>query len=275
MKKLLPLIIISAALGATWLISKKGAPSRESLLPLSRSVAEQEKGLDRAAAAAFPLSADEERRIGTDIDASISSPPPTPGTPDAALAAGWREFGGDAAASDLVRRFRGRYEFRTTPAGGENAFAVPGGFIYVTLPLLRRLGNDRDALLFVAGHEIGHVELGHCADAYRLTEGAHDPITATVGGVLSIGRLFSEMHFSSTQELEADRFAIRLMRSVHADAHGALRAFDALGLPADADKNTKRNPGTVAGEAVAAYFQTHPGAWERRAAIEREIDSGR
>jgi predicted Zn-dependent protease len=273
MRKRLPLTLISAALLVAALIAKKGAPSRESLLPLSRSVADQEKGLDRAAAEAFPLSEDEERSIGADIDRSIAGAPPTAGSPDAGLAAQWRELGGAAASSPLVSRFRGRYEFRTASDGSENAFAVPGGFVYITLPLLRRLAGDRDALLFVAGHEIGHIELGHCADAYRLTSGARDPITATVGGVLSIGRLFAEMRFSATQELEADKFAIRLMRTVHADPRGALRAFDALGVTAETE--TKRDPATVAGEGLAAYFRTHPGSWERRAAIEREIASER
>jgi len=273
MKKIIPPILFSAALGLAILISKKGSASRESLLPLSRSVAEQEKGLDRAAAVAFPLSVDEERAIGADIDREIAGAPAAPGTPDAALAARWRETAGDAARASSVARFRGRYEFRTTPDGGENAFALPGGFIYITLPLLRRIGDDRDALLFIAGHEIGHVELGHCADAYRLRAGDRDPITATLGGALSVGRIFASMHFSSTQELEADKFSVLLLRSIHADPQGALRAFDALGVRAETD--TKRDPGTVAVEGLADYFQTHPGSWERRAAIEREIAATR
>jgi len=274
MKKALPAVLISAALGVALLLSKKGGPSRESLLPLSRAVAEQEKGIDRAAAVAFPLSPDEERRVGEGIDRALNgAAAPAPGTPAAAAAARWREFGGDAARSPLVTRFRGRYEFRATPSGGLNAFAVPGGFVYATLPLLDRLGSDGDALLFVLGHEIGHVELGHCADAYRLGAGAHDPITAVLGGVLSVGRLFAELHFSSTQELEADRFAVRLVRSVRGDPRAGLRVFDALGLTAD--RETKRDPGAVAAEGMTDYFRTHPGSWERRAALEREIGGTR
>lgn len=274
MRRLLPpTILVSLALGVSFLLSKKAAPSRESLLPLSRSVAEQEKGLDRAAAVAFPLSPEEERRFGQDIDRALNGGDPAPGTPAAAAAARWREFGGDAARSPLVTRFRGRYEFRVTPAGGPNAFAIPGGFVYATQPLLDRLGSDGDALLFVLGHEIGHVELGHCADAYRLRAGAHDPITAVLGGVLSVGRLFAELHFSSTQELEADRFAARLMRSLRRDPAAGLRVFDALGLTADAE--TKRDPGAVAAEGLTDYFRTHPGSWERRAALRREVEAGR
>jgi predicted Zn-dependent protease len=273
MRKYLPLGLISAALGVSLLLSKSGGASRESLLPLSRAVAEQEKGVDRAAAVAFPLSPDEERRIGEGIDRDLQSEQPAPKDSDAAADARWREVGGTAARSGLVMRFRGRYVFRTTPYDGINAFAIPGGFVYGTLPLIKKLAGDEDALLYVIGHEIGHVELGHCADAYRLRAGSDNPVAAAAGAVLSVGRIFAEMHFSSTQELEADQFSVHLMRSLHRDPRGALRAMDALGLTAD--KETKRDPGTVAVEGLADYFQTHPGAWERRAALEREIGAPR
>ena len=268
MRKALPFVVVSAALAVALLLSRAGGPSRESLLPLSRTLAEQEKGVDRAAGAAFPLSADEERRIGEDLDRGLFVEPAL-GTPRVLTAARWREFGSTAASSPLVARFRGRYVFRTTPEGGVNAFALPGGFVYATEPLLQKLGDDGDALLFVLGHEIGHVELGHCADAYRLRAGASDPVRAVLGGVLSVGRIFAALHFSSAQELEADAFSVRLMRSLKRDPTAGLRVFDALGLPADSQ--TKRGPGEVAVEGMTDYFRTHPGSWERRAALAREI----
>lgn len=245
MNNALPLILVSVALGAAVLLSR-GSGSRESLLPLSRAVAEQEKGLDRAAGAAFPLSPDEERRIGEGLDRGLAH----------VESARLGEFGETAAGSPLVTRFRGRYVFRATPSGGLNAFALPGGFVYATEPFLKRLQGDGDALLFALGHEIGHVELGHCADAYRLR------------GALSVARLFAQLHFNPSQELEADAYAVRLMRSLGRDPRAGLRVFDALGLPAGA--RTKRGPGEVVLEGAADYFRTHPGSWERRAALERE-----
>jgi predicted Zn-dependent protease len=271
MKRTLPAVLVVGALGVAFLLSHAAAPSRESLLPLSRS--EQAKGLDRAAGAAFPLSPDQERRIGEGLDRGLAGSPPAPGTPQAALAAGWRELGGTAAGSPLVTRFRGRYAFRTTPEGGVNAFALPGGFVYATEPLLKKLAGDGDALLFVAGHEIGHVELGHCADAYRLRADTDDPLRTVLGGALSVGRLFAQLQFSSAQELEADAYSVRLLRSLRRDPRAGLRVFDALGLTADA--RTKRGAGEVAVEGMTDYFRTHPGSWERRAALEREIGAAR
>ncbi|MDE2491916.1 MAG: M48 family metalloprotease [Elusimicrobia bacterium] len=269
----MPPLLAAAALGAAFLLSRRAAPSRESVLPLSRAVADQEKALDRAAARAFPLTPDQERRIGARIDARLSrEAAPRPGSPAAARAARWSRLGRLAESSPLVTRFRGRYVFRTTLRGGVNAFAVPGGYVYATDALLRRFPKDDDALLFVLGHELGHVELGHCADAYRLTA-ASDPAREVLGGALSLGRLFVELHFSPTQELEADAFSVRLLRSLGRDPRAGLRVFDGLGLRAGG--NVKRGPGEVAAEGLADYFRTHPGAWERRAALERDIEETR
>ncbi|MCR4295341.1 MAG: M48 family metallopeptidase, partial [Elusimicrobia bacterium] len=263
-----PILLVAAALGAAFAVSR-GGRSRESLLPVSRAVAEHAKGLDRGSAIVFPLSADEERAIGEKIDADLrrASEPP-PGTPGASRAALWKELGLEAAGSPLVKRFRGRYEFRAVDRGGVNAFAVPGGFVYATDGLLEKLQKDPDALLFTLGHEIGHIELGHCADAYRLRAGAKDPLRALLGGVILVPRLLASLHFSPSQELEADAYAARLLRSLERDPAAGLRTFDALGLKADAE--LRRGPGRVAVEGLSDYFRTHPGSWERRAALERE-----
>ena len=267
MRETLPLILAAVAAGTAFLVARAG-PSRESVLPLSRTVAEHEKGLDRASAVAFPLSPEEERRIGADMARAVGEPAPAaPGSSAAIHEAQWREATGEAARSALIRRFPGQYVFRVVDEPSPNAFAMPGGFVFATSSLLDKIGGDFDALMFVAGHEIGHIELGHTADAYRLGASGRDPISVIVGGVLSVPRLFAELHFSQTQELEADAFAVALMRSRGRDPRAGLRVFDALGIPKDA--NTKRGPDEIAVEGLTDYFRTHPGGWERRAALER------
>lgn len=273
MKRLAPVALVALALGAAFVVGRGGS-SRESLLPLSRAVAEHGKGLDRGTAVVFPLSAEEERAIGEKIDGDLrrASEPP-PGTPGASRAALWKELGLEAAGSPLVKRFRGRYEFRSVDHGGVNAFAVPGGFVYATGELLEKLQKDPDALLFVLGHEIGHIELGHCADRYRLRAGEKDPVRAVLGGAIFLPRMLASLHFSPSQELESDAYAARLMRTLKRDPAAGLRLFDALGLKADAQ--TKRGAGEVVIEGLSDYFRTHPGSWERRSALEREARESR
>ncbi len=272
MKGLAPVALIALALGAAFVVGRSG-PSRESLLPVSRAVAEHGKGLDRGTAVVFPLSVDEERAIGEKIAKDLRAAGAAPGTAEASRAALWKELGHEAQGSPLVRRFRGRYEFRAVEDGGVNAFAVPGGFVYATGGLLEKLQKDPDALLFVLGHEIGHIELGHCADRYRLSAGAKDPVRAVLGGAIMVPRMLASLHFSPSQELESDAYAARLLRTLKRDPAAGLRLFDALGLKADAD--TKRGAGEVAAEGLSDYFRTHPGSWERRNALEREARESR
>jgi len=274
MRAALGAAVVLMAVGCAVMLTRAGGGSRESLVPLSRAVAEHGKAADRALAVPFPLSAEEERRHGERLASGLAAAEPAPGTPEAGRAALWRELGAEAAASAGIGRFRGRYEFRVAASGGgANAFALPGGFVYATPELLARLADDPDALLFVAGHEIGHVELLHCADGFRLRAGQPDPLRAVVGGVLSVSRVLAALHFSEVQELEADAFAGRLLHALRRDPLAGLRAMDALGLPAD--RETKRRVDEVLAEGLSDYFRTHPGSWERRAALERSALSSR
>ena len=58
------------------------------------------------------------------------------------------------------------YHFTIVDSSVANAFALPGGYIYITRGLLVRLGNEAQ-LSSVLGHEIGHVTARH--GAKRLT----------------------------------------------------------------------------------------------------------
>ncbi|MDX6768110.1 MAG: hypothetical protein SF051_01145, partial [Elusimicrobiota bacterium] len=75
-KTLLPLATLSAAVGAAVLLARGGSPSRESLVPLSRAAGDQLKGVDRASAVVFPLSADEERAAGERLARGVAAAAP-------------------------------------------------------------------------------------------------------------------------------------------------------------------------------------------------------
>jgi len=212
----------------------------------------------------MPMTPDEERRVGEEIDAHMRAEP----------AGGLiLELGRQLAASPLVQRFPRRYEFRVLPdAVMVNAFAIPGGFVYITGGLQRRFPpTDPDALLFVIGHEIGHVELGHCEDGYRTREWLRKVGLGSMGTVAGALRGLAQLQFSEVQELEADAFAARLVDSEHRDPASGLRALELLGLTDAVDRNTKRDPARVAVEGLTDYFRTHPGSWERRNRLRQEV----
>jgi Zn-dependent protease with chaperone function len=265
-KKILPIALVSLLAGAAALLTlRKGSPTRESLLPVLRTAQQHAKQLDRAGGLILPMSPEEERRIGRDLDSRLAGAPLPPG-PIPAMA---RRLG----SAPLVVRFRGRYEFRTLPGQASvNAFALPGGFVYLLGGLTRRFAPDPDALAFVIAHEIGHVELGHCADAFRGGNWLDKAGLGALKGPERVLRVLAQLEFSETQELEADSFAVRLLRSVGRDPAAGLRALDLLGLAEDADRATKRGPGKVALEGAADYLRTHPGGWERRNNLRHEME---
>ena len=64
-----------------------------------------------------------------------------------------------AAASNDPMPYHG-YMFLTVQSDEVNAFAVPGGFVFVTTGMLKFL-KDEDELAAILGHEMGHMELRH------------------------------------------------------------------------------------------------------------------
>jgi predicted Zn-dependent protease len=88
-----------------------------------------------------------------------------------------------------------------------NAFAAPGGFMFVTTGMLKFLRNE-DELAFVLAHEVAHIELDHGLNAIKQNEGAKIFAEATADangdGLFSAFRDFAENGFSQSLEGEAD-----------------------------------------------------------------------
>jgi predicted Zn-dependent protease len=88
-----------------------------------------------------------------------------------------------------------------------NAFAAPGGFMFVTTGMLEFLKNE-DELAFVLAHEVAHIELDHGLNAIKQNEGAKIFAEATADengeGPFAAFRNFAENGFSQSLEGEAD-----------------------------------------------------------------------
>ena len=88
-----------------------------------------------------------------------------------------------------------------------NAFAAPGGFVFVTTGMLDFVENE-DELAFVLAHEIAHIEMDHGLNAIKQNEGAKlfESATADMGGGGLFGELLAwgENGFSKDLEQEAD-----------------------------------------------------------------------
>ncbi|GAA4007922.1 M48 family metalloprotease [Sphingomonas humi] len=136
----------------------------------------------------------------------------------------------------------GSYRFTTLNSAVENAFAVPGGYVYITRQLMG-LMNDEAELAFVLGHETGHVAANH-AQA-RESASQRNAIGGILGAILgsvigggignAIGQLaqtgsqLNTLKFSRAQEYDADRLGISYMTRAGYDPAGSSTMLAALG----------------------------------------------
>lgn len=128
--------------------------------------------------------------------------------------------------------------FTTLNSAVENAFSVPGGYVYVTRQLMG-LMDDESELAFALGHEVGHIAANHAhareAYARRSPLGVFGQI---VGAILGPGVMSSMLQnrarldtlsFSRDQEYQADTLGMRYMISSGYDPAGATGILAALG----------------------------------------------
>jgi len=155
-----------------------------------------------------------------------------------------------------------------------NAFALPGGYIYITrgiLPFLR----DEAELAAVMGHEVGHVDARHQAAAYSRQTlaggglailGVFVPETRPLQGVAEVALGFMFLKHGREDEIEADRLGVS-----YASAGGwEPRAMTGLlGTLARLDEAS----GTRRG--VPNWALTHPPTADRVAKVEEAITAAR
>lgn len=146
-----------------------------------------------------------------------------------------------------------------------NAFAMPGGRIVVMTGLLDRLDYE-DELLFVVGHEMGHIaNRDHLGGLLRnvLLSGIMVVLERATGLDLSSDPLdLTAMAFNRGEEAAADRAGIDFVQCARGHVAGARHFMETMGKLGDLS-------------ALTAYLSTHP-AWKERIkrfeVYEREMD---
>lgn len=145
-----------------------------------------------------------------------------------------------------------------------NAFALPGGYLYVTRGLLA-LANDSAELAAVIAHEMGHVTANHGVQRQRMEEEAavgaqvaNEVLGGTpVAKVAQMRNKLSMAQFSRNQELEADAIGIRASGQAGFDPFAASRFLGSMGAYA--------NFRNVSGAADASldFLASHPNTPQR------------
>ena len=146
-------------------------------------------------------------------------------------------------------------QFTVMDSSDVNAFAHVGGFIYVNRGLIEFLAGDSE-LAFVLGHEIAHVESGHCSRQATIVALARElggdeitPVAQMAYGAIAAG-------YSEEMELEADAWSYQAMPKGRL---GALNFLDRLaGLDMEPSANQSNDPLGIVISRLHDHFATHP-----------------
>jgi predicted Zn-dependent protease len=187
--------------------------------------------------------------------------------PDSALQRYVRELGMPMAARS--ERPRLPWTFRVVDDPIVNAFAVPGGYIYITRGILAHF-NSEAQLVAVLGHEIGHVTARHSAAQMSRQQLAQ--VGLAVGSAVSerfaqmadlggagVGILF--LKYGREDETEADALGLRYMRRSGHDVREMPGVYAMLASLS----------GGSGGRATPDWLSTHPAPEDRQARIQRAI----
>jgi predicted Zn-dependent protease len=127
--------------------------------------------------------------------------------------------------------------FTTLNSAVENAFSVPGGYVYITRQLLGIM-DDESQLAFALGHEVGHIAANHAhiREQYerRNPLGVFGQMMGAIFGQSIVGNIMSQrakldqLSFSREQEYQADDLGIRFMIAAGYDPAGSAGILAAL-----------------------------------------------
>lgn len=149
-----------------------------------------------------------------------------------------------------------------------NAFAIPGGYVYVTRQLVALMNNEAE-LAGVLGHEVGHVAARHSARRQEVAQ--RNSIISILGQVLAgavlgnsaLGQLgqqiassapqLATLSYSRSQELEADALGIQYLAGAGYDARAMATVLSSLAAQNSLDASLMG-----ADSSVPEWASTHP-----------------
>jgi predicted Zn-dependent protease len=147
------------------------------------------------------------------------------------------------------------YEFALLRSDIPNAFALPGGKIYVTVGLLEIMESERE-LAAVLGHEVGHVAAQHNVQALQRQVGASILIDvagrvagdseATAEKVTEIVAGVANLRYSRGDEYQADELGLRYLAKAGYNPWGMVELLSAL------------NEIGSGSSSLGEFFSTHP-----------------
>jgi predicted Zn-dependent protease len=179
------------------------------------------------------------------------------------------QVGKNIAVQSSLSNARDAFTVSLLNSSVNNAFAIPGGYIYTTRQLVGLMNNEAE-LAGVLGHEVGHVAARHSQRRQKaatknsilgalgsILAGAvlgNSQIGQAISGYIQQGSQLLTLKFSRSQELEADKLGIQYLRSAGYDPHAMATVLQSLALQNALDASLQgRNDATI-----PEWASTHP-----------------
>ncbi len=178
-----------------------------------------------------------------------------------------------------------RFTFTVLDSPTPNAFALPGGYVYVTRGLMA-LANDEAELGGVIAHEIGHVTARHTAQRYdRQVAGQVGATLATILGSVLLGDAGAQLGqqaggaaamayvqgFSRDQEFEADQLGVRYLSRAGYDPMAMATFLESLQMQ---DRLNRQLAGRDPNAETFSMYASHPRTIDRVARAAAAAEDG-
>ncbi|HEX9109008.1 MAG TPA: M48 family metalloprotease, partial [Longimicrobiales bacterium] len=161
------------------------------------------------------------------------------------------------------------WQFRVVDDPTPNAFALPGGFIFVTRGLMSMMTNEAE-LATVVGHEIGHVTARHSVRAMTRSELAQvglvvgsviSPTVARYGQLASSGMQLLLLKYDRAAEAQADELGFGYALADHYDVRRMADVFTTL----------QRVSAKEGQSPLPSWLETHPSEPDRIAKVNQRV----
>jgi predicted Zn-dependent protease len=164
------------------------------------------------------------------------------------------------------------YTFSVIEDEEVNAFSLPGGYVFFNSGLVKKASTD-DELAGVVAHEVAHVAARHAVRRFESGLGLQLATLATIAAGqgeaakgLSVASQAAQLAYARQDELDADRLAVKYMKTAGFDPKGMLSFLEKL-RDSYQDKSRYLPRGVIRPH----YALTHPYVPERVRAVKEAI----